>query len=580
MGRPRAAMMKSWVCPQVTIDLNEESDVNLINADARDGRQLRSVVAQSWRRSELSGLRPNAATDRLEVRDIDRRSRLVRAATPVLDEMARYLTDTRFCLMLADRAGHIVDRRFAERSVERALDGVSAVPGCRFVEESSGTNSIATPLEIRQGVAVKGAEHYLDRLKKFTCYGHPIFQPATNRLEGVLDITGPAGEESALLAPFVVHAVGEIEQRLLDGSTCAEQRLLAAFQSAQHRVAAVLALGDDLVLANAAAVDLVDAADHALLREVARSSPHSGSKRLELTSGTTVEVDQEAVAGNAGTLFSLVPVRGGRERIPRRRGASRMLPARVERDVLRRGTNRDRVLIAGEPGTGRSAAARLLARHEPLTTLSGADVPQLGELSWSARLDELAAGHRGLLVIEDVQLLPPVLAVRVARVLDSSDAWIAMTSAPVAELRGEHAGLLARVPQRVELPPLRTRREELPALARTMLAGMAPGRSLRLTASALELLAAQSWPGNFRELEAVLRQSIERRSVGDITGRDLPEAYQVGAAHPRTAWEQAEHDAITRALRAAEGNKVHAARDLGISRSTLYNRIRSLGINA
>ncbi|MQA10879.1 MAG: hypothetical protein GEU98_20450 [Pseudonocardiaceae bacterium] len=545
-----------------------------------DRRQLRSVVAESWRRSELSGLHPDAATDRLEMHDVDRGGRLVRAATPALDEMARHLDDTNFCVMLADRDGHIVDRRFAERSVERALDGVSAVPGCRFVEESSGTNSIATPLEIRRGITVSGAEHYLEGLKKFTCYGHPIFHPATERLEGVLDITGLSGEESALLAPFVVHAVADIEQRLIAGSKRAEQRLLAAFQSARHRAAAVLALGDDMVLANTAAVDLVDAADHALLREAAQTSRHSGRERLRLTSGTTVEMDLEAVAGNAGTLFSLTPVRGPRDRIPRRRGASRILPAQVERDLLRCGADRERVLIAGEPGTGRTAATRLLARCEPLIVLGGADLPTVGEVGWSARLDELAGGHPGLLVIEDVHLLPPVLAARLCRVLDASDAWIAITSAPVAELRGEHAGLLARVPRRVELPPLRTRRAELPALARTMLAGMAPGRSLRLTASALELLTAQSWPGNFRELEAVLHKSIERRSVGDIIARDLPDAYQVSAAHPRTPWEQAEHDAITRALRAAEGNKVHAARDLGISRSTLYNRIKSLGINA
>ncbi|MEC3982087.1 sigma-54-dependent Fis family transcriptional regulator [Amycolatopsis sp. H20-H5] len=539
----------------------------------------RTEIALSWRRSALSGLEPATPIDRLAVHEVDRRSRLLRAAGPVLDEMAGHLADTSFCVVLADRDCRIVARRFAEHAVELALDEISAVPGCQFLEETTGTNALATPFEVRHGVAVRGEEHFLDVFKHFACYGHPIVHPATRRLAGVLDITGPAGDANPLFVPFLLHAVADIEQRLLDGSNQAEQRLLAAFQSAQHRTSAVLALGDDVVLANSAAMELVDANDHALLREFGRT--RRGVRHLRLTSGTSVEVRVEAVSVNAGMLFEIAPVRPDQPPVPRRRTPHGVLPSGLADRLARSGPSRRRVLVSGEPGTGRTAAIRLLGGAEPIVELAASDVPQLGESAWCARLDELAAGYRGLVVVEDVHLLPPVLAARVSRLLDASPAWLSLTSGPSALLRGEHAALAARMHRRVELPPLRERREDVPELARTVLAGLAPARSVRLTAGALELLAAQQWPGNLRELASVLRQALEGRSAGDITARDLePDCPVPAAGHRLTTLEQAEHDAITAALRVAGGNKVHAARQLGISRSTLYNRLRVLRIKA
>lgn len=158
-------------------------------------------------------------------------------------------------------------------------------------------------------------------------------------------------------------------------------------------------------------------------------------------------------------------------------------------------------------------------------------------------------------------------------------AWLALTSPPLAELHGEHASLAAHCIARVELPPLRTRREELPALIRTMLQRLRPGVGLRMTPHTLEVLAGHSWPGNLRELHTVLGYVTERRSAGDVTAQDLPEAYQRSVKARRlTPLERLEYDAIVGALRSCEANKVHAAQQLGMSRSTLYRRMRALGI--
>lgn len=550
--------------------------------------ELRTEIAQAWRRAELSGLRPDSPADRLargDTADIDTRSRLLRAAEPVLDEVSRQLHDTRLSVLLADRDCRIVARRYGDRSLEGALDAVSAVPGCRFSEDISGTNSLATPHEVRRGVAVHGDEHFLDALKRFTCYGHPITNPATGRLEGVLDITGLVEDANPLLAPFLLRAVTDIERRLLDGSNLAQQRLLAAFQAAQHRSSAVLALGEDVVLANSAAVDLVDPADHPMLRELSRT--RRGVRRMRLSSGTEVEVRMEAVSVNAGMLFELAPLRPTYSTATRKRSPEGVVPADVE-DRLRRSAHaRRRVLITGEPGTGRGAATAALAGTEPIARVDAGEAVSIGEAEWVGRVERLAATHQGLVVVRDIQLLPQRPASALARLLDETSAWFAFTARsgwPSRTARTEAGGdvdaeLLARVHRRVELPPLRARRGDIPTLARAVLTSVRPDLTPRLTAGALELLSAQPWPGNLRELATVLTDATDGRSAGDITARDLAPLCPVTTTAPAlSGWQQAEYEAITRALAAVGGNKVQAARDLGISRSTLYNRIRTLHI--
>lgn len=88
---------------------------------------LRPEIALSWQRSAANGLSPSAPVDTLTLAEIDRRSRLLVAANPVLDELAHQLSGTGFCVMLADRESRLVDRRFDSGAVERGLANAAAV---------------------------------------------------------------------------------------------------------------------------------------------------------------------------------------------------------------------------------------------------------------------------------------------------------------------------------------------------------------------------------------------------------------------------------------------------------------------
>jgi transcriptional regulator of acetoin/glycerol metabolism len=135
---------------------------------------LRPEIAQSWQRLTSCGLDPAACIDGGAIVEPDPGTRLRRAAGPVLTALEGHLDGSGFAVILADRETRLVDIRFGSPDLAPVLESVGAVPGMLFTEQVSGTNSVATVAELRRGVAVVGAEHYLESLKRFACYGVPI----------------------------------------------------------------------------------------------------------------------------------------------------------------------------------------------------------------------------------------------------------------------------------------------------------------------------------------------------------------------------------------------------------------------
>jgi transcriptional regulator with AAA-type ATPase domain len=147
-------------------------------------------------------------------------------------------------------------------------------------------------------------------------------------------------------------------------------------------------------------------------------------------------------------------------------------------------------------------------------------------------------------------------------------------SAPVST---EVATLLDRVGTRtIEVPPLRRRREDLADL----IAHFAGGTGTACTSEALQTLVRLRWPRNARELRHVVESARALRPVGPLTVADLPKEIRSGGRRRiLTPMEQAEVDTIVEALDNAHGNKRDAAETLGISRSTLYRKMHSYGLD-
>jgi DNA-binding NtrC family response regulator len=141
-------------------------------------------------------------------------------------------------------------------------------------------------------------------------------------------------------------------------------------------------------------------------------------------------------------------------------------------------------------------------------------------------------------------------------------------------------------------PPLRERREDIPILAEYFLRHTCAHNKLplkRISPEALRLLMAAPWPGNVRELEHTIERAvlfspgpdIQPQSIafGAPSGRTLACSPAVDLSHARAVLDGAEREKLQGALAQARGNRSHAAKLLGISRSTLYERLKRYASN-
>lgn len=132
---------------------------------------------------------------------------------------------------------------------------------------------------------------------------------------------------------------------------------------------------------------------------------------------------------------------------------------------------------------------------------------------------------------------------------------------------------------RLHLPPLRERREDIPALIELFLRqDNDPGREKRFSSKAEDLLYAHDWPGNVRELKNIVKICSLMAPGKIIEVKDIPRLAMERKASPSVRLADNERELIQKALADADGNRLLAARNLGISRRTLYNKLERYGL--
>jgi DNA-binding NtrC family response regulator len=286
------------------------------------------------------------------------------------------------------------------------------------------------------------------------------------------------------------------------------------------------------------------------------------------------------------------------------------------------------VLLTGESGTGKEVLARAIHAHSPrrdgpfVGINCGALPGELleselfghvrgaftGAVKERAGRFEVAAG--GTLFLDEVADMPLHLQVKLLRVLQertfervgesvSRPTDVRIIAATNADLkRAVHEGRfredlfyrLRVLP--IEIDPLRDRREDIEPLATYLLARVAArqGRALRFSPDALRALLDYPWPGNVRELENALEYAVAVCKGQTIQPEDLPAELQeedslseaAGSAPPPSLSDhrhsRSSVHALERALDAHRWRRAEAARALGISRATLWRRMREAGL--
>ena len=144
----------------------------------------------------------------------------------------------------------------------------------------------------------------------------------------------------------------------------------------------------------------------------------------------------------------------------------------------------------------------------------------------------------------------------------------------------------------IHLPPLRERRSDIAALVHYFLDRFAPGKTLAVSPAAMKCMLQYDWPGNVRELENCIERAVALGSQEMIDVADLPpslraqqESDSVGrpaitpaSAAANTDLEEIERDTIQRVIEQVHGDKAQARKMLGISRATLYRKLKRYNI--
>jgi len=285
------------------------------------------------------------------------------------------------------------------------------------------------------------------------------------------------------------------------------------------------------------------------------------------------------------------------------------------------------VMITGESGTGKEVVARTIhkmSRREgkPFIAINAAAIPEslieselfghergafTGAVATRQGVFEQANG--GTLLIDEIAEMPMALQPKLLRVLADGKVrrlggsfefefdvrvLAATNRDPLkaieeGKLREDLYYRLNVVP--ISLPPLRARGEDVPLLVQHCVKEFNSKHQLNIEGTndeAMNMLKAYSWPGNVRELRNVIERSVVLAKGDWIEEKDLPpyvrnpalRAEKLVFAVGETTVADAERELILKTLERAGNNKAEAARQLGVDVKTIYNKLKSYGIEA
>lgn len=594
---------------------------------------LTPLVAQSWERCIEIGLDPLSQSRDLVIPfgDVKRKREehvtLRRLALAEMQLLYSQIAGSNFMIAFADREGVVLDT-ISDQCFADSVAGRSIIPGSLWDESQRGTNALGVAARERAPVAIYGREHY------FSCHGHlscmaaPIFDPGGNVL-GLLDASCSNEARQQHTHALVRMAAAQIENGLI------YQERLGAFIFAFHpRIEYLDTLSAGLIaVSREGKISSLNRPGTALLAGLpARVGAHfddlfeagfgptidgmmnGGVIRLRDRAGSGVFMVCRQIGVHRESFNPSAPAK--RPRIL----ASRNTPHFVCEDVgIKRQMHElaDAVAIGmpihifGPTGTGKELMAkhvhRLSGRTGEFVAINCGAIPEslfIAELFGYARgaftnahgegspgLVRIA--NNGTLFLDEVADIPLAAQTALLRFLDTMEVRsvgsqktekvdvqiVSATNADLSTLvaaRSFRPDLLYRLNAfTLNLPSL-SLRSDFSSIVHHIVEELAPGTAI--TDAAVGKLASRSWPGNIRELRAVLQRALVRSQAGYIDENSLDRSESETTSDccadcSQNRLSQQKCRAIRSTYLRTDGNVSETARLLGISRTTVYKHL-------
>lgn len=534
-------------------------------------------------------------------------------------------------VLLTDARGVVIDSVYndAERT---AFQQAGLWLGAVWREECEGTNGVGMCLVERQQVTIHRAEHFRGRHAGLTCTASPIFDSTGNVL-AVLNVSSARLSETPQ-ARFHAMALTNLSAKLIESCYFLQHDPRSYLLRLHPDPGFVGLLGEGLIHLDDAGV-ITSANDAALTLLGADRSTLVNQHSAQLT-GLTLEELAARAHTCAGQAWPIQLTDGrtfhAQLRFPRKvsRPAANPIPRRFAADfcledhalrkrfeqalrVLERDVS---VFLHGETGTGKEAFAAALhtassRAKQPFVAINCAAIPEAlieselfgyrGGSFTGARKEgmvgKLEQAHGGILFLDEIGDMPPALQTRLLRVLEERQVVPLGGGHPraidVRVICASHQDLHAAAGQgtfrtdllyrlagfTLTLPSLRERADKVP-LIQALFEREAMGTALQLAPDARALMARQPWPGNVRQLKTALRTLVALCDSGVVTADDVSHvlSLQREPVSQTTPLASAERQTLLAVVEEEHWHMSNVAQRLGISRNTLYRKLRLHGI--
>ncbi|MGD9661686.1 MAG: sigma-54-dependent Fis family transcriptional regulator [Porticoccaceae bacterium] len=562
---------------------------------------------------------------------------LISALAKSLPKISDRLTSTQCALVAADANATLLsidgDRAFVD-----SLKSQWSAPGQNWGEMSIGTNAIGTALTLGRTVQIFGQEHFCLADKELSCIAGLVRDPFDQQTLGVVNISTNNSasiiEIPDLLASILDAINGEIEAGLAaDWAKIKEAHAslqrpgkgLLAFDRygrlvqthATERQAPSLVTGQRLTGLDADAIR--NRAPKSLPNWIRAEQIHW----FQDGSGGLIHIDAPQSRRRLRPQPTLAPACEG---IAEASPALRPLLQRAQLYSARKMP----ILLLGETGNGKDVFANAIHRahhndNAPFVAVNCAALPRdliaselfghaEGAFTGSRRggaKGRFEDAHGGTIFLDEIGDMPLELQPYLLRVLEEREVSrlgestrrkidvqvIAATNKPLADKVAEglfREDLFYRLNgASLQIPPLRERMADLPHLIQTLLKKIVrTGEAVPVLGEGLlEKLAAYHWPGNIRELRNVLECLVALSPDGILEWDDLAPDFialpftntfntdiDLGSNQREGQMITMEREMISRALCSSEGDVNAAAKILGISRATVYRRIKQYNL--